>query len=253
MHSPIIYLLLLHKRLLSAFNLGADWYDESGRLVDKLVGRTHEIAPKRAIYEVKNGHLYRYDEDLEALFKRADEEVVSRIEKPSDRYPLSKNKSVRVFINQPDEIIKFDRSDYAKGTRFDVRLNSPLHSFLKTLRTTCSLDPDVAFSGAGLTPTRVSFNADGHAFSFSNPISAGCMQVCVDQFVPDEAYLTRYDDLSRAFFESIARSKNLSNFWRGPRSTTEGRSRDASAPRSPYTRRKWTFAGPTRRRSTAWR
>ena len=201
-----------HKRLLSAFNLGADWYDESGRLVDKLVGRTHEIAPKRAIYEVKNGHLYRYDDDLEALFKRADKEVVSRIEKPSDRYPLSKNKSVRVFINQPDEIIKFDRSDYAKGTRFDVRLNSPLPSFLKTLRTTCSLDPDVAFSGAGLTPTRVSFNADGHAFSFSNPISAGCMQVCVDQFVPDEAYLTRYDDLSRAFFESIARSKNLSTY-----------------------------------------
>ena len=200
-----------HKRLLGRFGIGADWYDDADEMVAHIPNTRHDVTPHRAIYKIKNGHLYRLDLDMMALWKA--EHTEEKEEKAlSDRYPLSKVKSVRVFIGEPDEIIRFDRSSYPKGTRFDVRLNSPLHALLKTLRTSCSLDPDVAFSGAGLTPTRVSFNVEGHMLTFQNPISPGCMQVSVDQFVPSEAYLSRYDDLSRAFFESIARPKNLSTF-----------------------------------------
>jgi len=201
-----------HKTLLAAFGIGADWYDESGRIIDSLRSTTHKIVPERAHFAVKNDHCYRLNAELRTLDNRRDADVEIVNEVPSDKYPLTKNKSVRVFLEKADDIIRVDRSEYAKGTRFDIRLNEPLHGFLKTLRTTCSLDPDVAFSGAGTAPTRVSFNVDGHTLTFQNPISAGCLQVAVDQCVPDAAYLDRYEDLSRALFESVVRPKNLSTF-----------------------------------------
>ena len=204
----------MQKKLLTRFGIGAKWYGEGWQLIDKLEATTHKIAPECALYYVKNGHLYHLTESLLSIFKR-DDEAKEELLMPSAHYKLvdPKTKPLRVFCQTADEIVTFDRSKFDKGARFDFRLNESLAPLLKTLRTTCSLDPDVMFSGAEtMAPTRISFNVDDHAITITNPLSAGWLQPGMSQFVPDAAYLDRLESLKGDFFHSVARPTNLSHF-----------------------------------------
>ena len=199
-------------KLYKRFRLGCDFYAEGGSLVAKLKATTHDVVPKRSIFFIKNAHLYRLAKELMALYRTKDE-VEDILIPPSNNYMLAKIKSERVFMQSALELLSFNWGQFPKGTRFDIRLNEALGPLLKTLRTTCSLDTDVMFSGVQtMAPTRISFNLNDYAITVRNPISAGRLQLGMDQFVHSEAYLKLVEERRDNFFNSIAKSSNMSHF-----------------------------------------
>ena len=198
-----------YSRLLKAFGLGADFYEVTGKRTATVFARTHKLVPKRAVYIVKNDHLYRLTEKQEGLFKA---ETLSTAMVPSARFPLSKDKAIRVFLETADDLMTWDRSEYKKGTRFDVRLNEPLDRLLYICREKWSVDPEIAMSSFGAVITSLSLRVDGHMLRIRMPVSPGTDQIMVPQTVPSEDYIDRFEERTGALLDAIVKPSLLSHY-----------------------------------------